>query len=414
MPLARSNVRSVLERASCRSLFATVFVPVLVVYLVTATYGPPWHIDAVTNAVTAWSFGMNGSPVLDSHADAATPEQLGNVGWIVMSPRGPVSQYPPGTALLAAPLYAVWNDPMVAAELQGANRPELAPVSFPLPPLVPAAITAAVVTALAAAIVALMARSVTTDPVRAALAGYTTAFATGYWSVSSNQLWQHGPASAAVAAAVYATMLGHRLLGGLAFGAATLIRPHLAIIAAVVGVGLAVSERSLRPLIQIGATSSIGLASLLGFNYWVWGSLTISGGYGTYFTEAFVNNGLLWFVRNVVGALVDPVRGFLIVSPFFLLLLPGLKSAWKQADPTVRFASIGAVVYLLVQLRANRFSGGDGHFGYRYPLEPLTAAAPLLVLAFDGWTLRHARARRYFGFAVVLAAVPQLIWAVVK
>ncbi len=100
-------------------VFVATFLPVLAVYLLTATYSRPWHIDAMTNAVTARSIGATGSPLLPDHVEAATEDQFGNVGWIVMSPRGPISQYPPGTALLAAPLYAVWGGSMTAVEMQG-------------------------------------------------------------------------------------------------------------------------------------------------------------------------------------------------------------------------------------------------------------------------------------------------------
>ena len=368
----------------------------------------------MTNAVSARALGTTGSPLLPDHVEAATDDQFANVGWIVMSPRGPISQYPPGTALLAAPLYAVWGGPMTVVEMRGTNRPDLDPVTFPVPPLAPAALTAASLTALAAGLVALMARAVGATSLQSVMAGCTAAFATGYWSVSSNQLWQHGPASAAVAGAVYSCMTNRRVLGGLGFAVAILIRPHLAIIAAVVGLGLAASEKSFKPLLQVGLASGLGLAALLAFNWWAWGELTVSGGYRATFTDAFLTNDMGWYAINVARSLIDPARGVLVASPFFLFLIPGLRQAWRGAEPAVRYAALGSMVYMLVQLRANRFSGGDGHFAYRYPLEPLTASAPLLFLAFKSWVAQRPRMVRYFGFAVVLSAVPQLVWAVLK
>jgi hypothetical protein len=44
-------------------------------------------------------------------------------------------------------------------------------------------------------------------------------------------------------------------------------------------------------------------------------------------------------------------------------------------------AAAGGLAYLLFQLKANRASGGDGFTYYRYPIETLTASAPLLFVA---------------------------------
>ncbi|MFB3110323.1 MAG: hypothetical protein ACE1Y8_04130, partial [Acidimicrobiia bacterium] len=95
-------------RAFCeaRSPFLLVFIPLALIYIATASYAlVGYHIDAFTNAVTGWHIGMTGSVVLPDYEEATRPEQVGNIAWIVESPRGPVSQYPPGAALLSAPLY---------------------------------------------------------------------------------------------------------------------------------------------------------------------------------------------------------------------------------------------------------------------------------------------------------------------
>jgi len=44
-------------------------------------------------------------------------------------------------------------------------------------------------------------------------------------------------------------------------------------------------------------------------------------------------------------------------------------------------------VLLLVQFRLNRYSGGDGFWSYRYPIEAVVAAAPALSVAAQRlWT----------------------------
>ena len=108
-------------RAFCeaRSPFLLVFIPLALIYITTSSYGLGYHIDAFTNAVTGWHIGMTGSVVLPDYEEATRPEQVGNIAWIVESPRGPVSQYPPGAALLSAPLYRLWNQPLSPAVIRG-------------------------------------------------------------------------------------------------------------------------------------------------------------------------------------------------------------------------------------------------------------------------------------------------------
>ncbi|NNC41124.1 MAG: hypothetical protein HKN95_10570, partial [Acidimicrobiia bacterium] len=89
-------------------------------------------------------------------------------------------------------------------------------------------------------------------------------------------------------------------------------------------------------------------------------------------------------------------RGFLLWSPFLLVLIPGLRAAWKAAPAWVRGSALGGLVYLLVQYKANRFSGGGGFFTYRYPLEALTAAAPLLYLSYREWVAPRPRIGKAF------------------
>ena len=87
------------DRIASRSPFVYVFVPLAILYIATASYGFGYHIDPYTNAVTGWHLGMTGSVVLPNYERATELEQFGNTGWFVESPRGPISQYPPGAAL---------------------------------------------------------------------------------------------------------------------------------------------------------------------------------------------------------------------------------------------------------------------------------------------------------------------------
>jgi alpha-1,2-mannosyltransferase len=96
-------------------------------------------------------------------------------------------------------------------------------------------------------------------------------------------------------------------------------------------------------------------------------------------------------------------------SPFLVVLIPGLRAAWRAASPAARGAALGAVGYLLIQYKANLFAGGSGFFGYRYPLEALVAAAPVLVLSYREWVASRPIAQRLFVALAAMAVALQTV-----
>ena len=402
----QDHVRSFCEK---RFPFLLVFVPLALIYIATASYGFGYHIDPFTNAVTGWHMGMTGSVLLPDYEEAAEPEQVGNIAWIVESPRGPVSQYPPGAALLSAPLYRVWNQPLTPAVIRGFNNPDAKPIPLGFPSLAPATIAAALASAAAMGFVAATIPHAGGSRYQGVIAGYVGGLATTMWAVASDALWQHGPAAMWIALAIYLVARSHLGWAGLAFGAAILTRPHLALIAAAVGLFLAVSRRSVVPALKIGVGSLLGLAALLWYNWWVWGSLSVTGGYGDDFVSNAQSIDVGAYVLNVFGAMTDPFHGLLAYSPFLLILIPGLHKAWRNSPDWAKGASIGGILYLLVQLKANRFSGGEGFVGYRYPLEALTASAVVLFLSYQHWVSRRRMLTWLFWVGVVIAMTLQVV-----
>jgi len=159
----------------------------------------------------------------------------------------------------------------------------------------------------------------------------------------------------------------------------------------------------------VGFGSSFGLVALIAYNWVVFGVPSVSGGYGDAFTSRAIHSSIGWYLSNVGGALVDPARGLLVWAPFLIVLSPGLLRGWKTAPAWARGAAIGGLLYLLLQLKSNRFSGGSGFFAYRYPLEMLMASAPLLFLAWRHWTTETAIRRHLFRLAAALAVVGQAL-----
>lgn len=391
-------------------LWSMAFLPLLAIYLATATWHLPYHVDAFTNVIAARQIGAEGSLALTGYESLTDPDQFGNTAWIVSSPRGPASQYPPGTALLAAPLYALHPSAPVR-HMSGDNNPSAPPVDIPVPSLAPAAVTAATATAAAMATFALVFFEFVAFRIALA-AAYVAGIGSGAWAVASGQLWQHGPAMLWIALALLLVARERNVWAGIAFGLAILTRPHLGVVAASTGLWAAASRRSARPAVQVAFGSTIGLAALVGYNWLVFGAPSISGGYGPTFASRFLVSDPLWYLRNVVGALFDPQHGLLLWAPFLIILAPGLGNGWRKSPDWVRGAAVGGLLYVLIQLKANRFSGGAGFFGYRYPLEALAATAPLLLATWSEWIPSHSLRRRLFNGSVVLAVAGQAIGAV--
>ncbi|MDH3539542.1 MAG: hypothetical protein OEP52_06080, partial [Acidimicrobiia bacterium] len=62
-----------------------------------------------------------------------------------------------------------------------------------------------------------------------------------------------------------------------------------------------------------------------------------------------------------------------------------------------------------IHLRLNRYWGGYS-FNYRYPLEPLTVAAPLLYLSWQAWfDVASALWKRMFWYSVILSVFAQML-----
>ena len=199
----------------------------------------------------------------------------------------------------------------------------------------------------------------------------------------------------------------HQVTGsGFAFVLSVLTRPPTALVPASIGLYRSWKERSVKPALLIGFGSAIGQIAFLAYNQLIFGSFSVSAGYGEAFRDNALSLDVAGYLRNVFLGALSATRGFLIWSPFLLVLLPGMRAGWKVASTWVRGAAIGGVLYLLLQYKANRFSGGSGFFTYRYPLEALTAAAPLLYLSFKEWvSVRPRMMWAFFAMAAVSVAI---------
>jgi alpha-1,2-mannosyltransferase len=107
--------------------------------------------------------------------------------------------------------------------------------------------------------------------------------------------------------------------------------------------------------------------------------------------------------RNVWGGFFDLARGLFPFSPFLVVLIPGVPAGWRAAPHWVRGAALGGFAYFMLQLAWNRFSGGSGFWGYRYPIEMLVAVTPLMTLSYVEWVRKRPVATRMLVVALAVS-----------
>lgn len=365
---------------------AFVFLVLLLVYIATATLGEQQSPDPLAAAVPAWQFVTHGNLILD--------EFEGMLPWFIDIGERIVSNRTPGIIFFGIPFYwLVGTDPEAP------------------PSLLPAAFAAATASAGAMTLLHLVFRRLA-RPSTAMAAALIAGVATSTWSVSADALWGHGPNQLWLAAAMLALAAERYWSSGVGFGLAVFTRPQLAVIAAVAGIWSGVRRRSLWPIAFVGVPALLGLIALLYYNSVIFGEVSVAGGYGDYVTRNLVSRPWWHYGEQIAGTLLSPDRGLLVMSPLLLALLPGLLRAWRVAPSWVRASAVGGVVYMLVQLRINHFSGGDNFYSYRLSIEMLTMAAPLLLLAYQEWTARTAIRKRIFSGLVLLSIAIQGLGAV--
>ena len=381
MPGAIARARTRLDMLSALHTFMLVFGSLLVLYLVTmARFDYESGTDTVASALPAWRLAQFGDIDLSNFAQLPW---IGEINGTVMSNRTP------GVSFIAAPLYWLFG----SAKFSGV-----------VPSMLPASATAALLSAGAVATLHLALRRIVA-PAMAVGAALIFGVATSTWSISANELWPHGPAQFFLALGMLGLIGKSHLAAGVAYGSALLIRPVTAIIAAVSGLYLGWKTRSWRPIMWVALGTGFGLGLLLLYNGLVLGSWSPTPpSYGAGFVTRAGRQGLLAYGGDVVAMLAHPNHGLLVFSPFLLFTLPGLRRAWQAADPWVKASALAGLVYMLIHLRLNRFSGGL-LYGYRYPLEMLIVMAPLLLLSWQAWFKSASLVMRRLFYLAVAASI---------
>jgi hypothetical protein len=362
------------------------FLVALTLYLLTASYTINQVNDTQATALSAWSVGTRWTFALP----AQWPEEV--VYWARPGVDGRTyTDRFPGPILWAAPFYSVTE--LVV--------PRGTPAHPYLANFAPAGVAAAFAAAGAVCVAFLLFRR-SVGRRLALLAAASLAFTTGMWSVASGAMWTHGVGSLFLLLGVLGTSTKRYGWAGAAFGFAILCRPQYAVIPAVIGLWEALRHRDLAPVLKIGALSGLGLGAMSVYSRIIFGTWLPVAGYETFKVGAVATRSPSAFAENVVLALVHPLRGILLYTPILLLLLPGLDRGWKAAAPWVRSSAIAGLIYAVVQLRANSWTGGADFFGNRLLLETLVLASPLLVLTAQRYLLPAKHAIRVVAASVLV------------
>lgn len=334
-----------------------VFVLALAVYAPTASR----HVvntDVAANTLTAWHMAHTGKPWMDGldlHEAGKVPHYGVGAGGHMVTTRTP------GQVWAAMPFYLG----------SSASQAHFS--------LVPGDLAAAVMTALAMMLVFLALRRHL--PALGSLgATAVLGFATPMWSVNADALWTHPVTVLGIAGAAWAISTERWWLAGVWLGMGMTGRVHVALIAAVVGVGMAWSKRSPKPAVRIAipTLASLGLLSLWSrYVFATWDPRGAYSGHELGWTVPSPTNSSWGQIQNVAGFLASPDRGLVVWSPLLVLLLPAVVRGWRDAPHWSRWLAWGGVLYTVVQLGVQVFHGGDGFFGYRLGLELLVSITPV-------------------------------------
>jgi hypothetical protein len=209
--------------------------------------------DVTSTALASWRIAETGAPWLEGYDHTQHERTMGL--WIGEAANGHVVAFrSPGPIALGIPAYAV-------AALAGVS-------GFSL---VPGSVTAVVLTVAAMALL-LGALTPHVGEKRALLAVAAVALTTPVWTVSADSLWTHPVTILGIAGMARAAQREQWWLVGLFGSVALWGRLHVALVVAVVGLGVAWSRRDPGVAVKVGLVSSVGLALSFLWGRWMYGT----------------------------------------------------------------------------------------------------------------------------------------------
>jgi hypothetical protein len=346
--------------------------------------------DAISSRTLPFAILGSGSIYLDPVRDVAVdPYRPDRRWWAARTRTGAWgSLFPLVTPIIVTPLYI----PAVAyLAARGWTTERLLGLSLIMERVAASAVSALAVLFL---YLALLRRGVATHD--ALLLAAALAFATGTWSISSQQLWLHAAAELLVAASLWAMAGAPRAGAALFCGSCIALlacnRPSDAVLAAGLGCAALVWAPASRWRL-IGPAAIFGGVTL-GYNLYVFAHPLGAWGYATAPTS------FLW--QGIAGQLVSPTRGLLVFSPFLVFVPLGIWRSLRERKHALATAALtaGVVGHILV------YAGLDWRAGWSYGPRYILDAVPVLI-----WLMAPALAHlRLLGRGILLALIAFAMW----
>lgn len=388
------RVPAALSRSRETWALALLWLAVAVVYAATASSS--WKTpDTASAEVGAWAIATSGTPWVDGlqsdsyvlsvdaeEADLGERRRLVLFSTVNDSNGHAVIGRSPGVIAAGVPAY--W---MAGRLGMGSPADDISPV--------PGALTGAALAATTVLLLGLALRGlVHTRLLVGAL--LVLALATPYWSVLGDALWSHGVTTLGIAGMAWAARNERWWLVGVFGGVGLWGRLHVAVIVAVLGVGLAMWRRRPTIALRVAAASLPFLAGVFVWGRWVYGRWDLYAASGGYAQATGAENpaddratGLLGVLGNELGYLVAPDAGLLTWTPVLLVLVPTVVRSWSSTPDWTRVLATGGITYLVAQGLLNNFDGGTGFWGNRLGLETLTCLVPLVVCSLAQLRVRE-------------------------
>jgi hypothetical protein len=370
--IARSRVAA----GSDGTWWISVAALVALVYLTTSHWSSGQVDDTRAAMWTAWNVAQHGSFHLDNQ-----PPGLPDLVWFHQLGDHVVTNRSMGAILAGLPIALLLSWTGLSPEHLNA-------------------LNAAVMTGATVATISLVLRRLVSDRLAIA-ATVTVGFGTSLWTVAASETWPQTADALYLSLALLALSRGRYGWAGVALAPAIMTRPHLALVALVLGIGLTISERRVRPLLAIGVPTSLGMGALVCWNHWMFGAWSVGGAYTgheqriTTVPDSF--SVLIAWAQNAAGAFVSPGCGLFLFAPIAGLAVWWILAARQSAPAWAWWAFLGGAAYQAVQLYLNAFHGGGGFFGNRLVIEFVVLATPLAVATYAAWSQQSAARRLLTG-----------------
>lgn len=347
----------------------------LAVFVATASRGRVVN-DVLSASLAAWRIATTGQPWFDDFPLAEIPTAPNQFLWTGEAGNGHVAVFrSPGAIAVGVPGYLLRQGGSAASDFA----------------VWPGSVSAALLSVVTLLLFWLTLRTSLGDR-PAGLAVLALGLSTPIWTVNADSLWTHSLTVVGIAGMAWSSSRERWWLVGLFGGVALWGRLHMALVVALLGLGLALWRR--RPLIAMkaGSVSGIFLFMAAGWSRWMYGEWSPQGPYptGVAYADAAAGRSLTDHFVNQLGLWVAPDRGLLVWTPVLVVLAPALTRSWRTLPDWSRLLAAAGVAYTLVQGTLNAFHGGSGFYGYRLTLELLACLFPAVAIATTRLTRRES------------------------